>query len=300
MTPQDNKKSTLSRRQALKTIAAMTGAVTVTQLPSKWVSPVLTTGVLPAHAQTSPPINVVISNLQAEPLNANRPQGVTTFPVQFSFDYTDTSGTLTTGSTLTAQFSSVPAGILPTEFITPTDYEVGGDGSNGTLFFMVDFSLEQLKGFPESVTVTVQITNNNGNTSNQLQATYTNLFPEVDTLVISNLQAAPSLLEQPEGVTLVPVDFSVDYEDSAGTLLNGSTLNAFFISTPEGIDPTELTTTTEYTLSGDGFSGTLNFSVEFALFSGIPESMIVNLYLVNTNGVASNIVEEEYSELFPQ
>ncbi|RMD50958.1 MAG: twin-arginine translocation signal domain-containing protein [Candidatus Thermofonsia bacterium] len=44
----------LSRRDALKVIAAVTGAATLTNLPNKWVKPVLDAGVLPAHAQTTP------------------------------------------------------------------------------------------------------------------------------------------------------------------------------------------------------------------------------------------------------
>ena len=292
--------NTVSRRQALKTIAAVTGAATISQLPNKWASPVLTSGVLPAHAQTSPPINnVIISNLQALPIVANNPQGVQTFPVQFSFDYTDSTGALLAGSALSAQFSSTPAGILPSQFNTTSGYELDGNGSAGTLYFTVDFSLEQLKDFPESVTITVQITNTLENVSNQLQATYDDLFPEIDTLFISNLQATVGELE-PLGVTEIPIDFSIDYEDSAGALVAGSSLNALFISNPEGVEPTELVTTTEYSLSGDGFSGTLNFTVNFALLSGVPDSLTVSVYLINMNTLSSNTIEIEFTGLFPE
>jgi len=43
----------LSRRDALKTLAAATGAVALTSLPGKWDTPVVEVGALPAHAQSS-------------------------------------------------------------------------------------------------------------------------------------------------------------------------------------------------------------------------------------------------------
>src|SRR5687768_4936568 len=46
-----NKK--LSRRDAIKLLGAATGATLLANLPSKWSTPELTQGVLPAHAQTS-------------------------------------------------------------------------------------------------------------------------------------------------------------------------------------------------------------------------------------------------------
>lgn len=43
----------LSRREALKLLAAATGAAALTTLPPAWSKPALQVGVLPAHAQTS-------------------------------------------------------------------------------------------------------------------------------------------------------------------------------------------------------------------------------------------------------
>jgi hypothetical protein len=51
--PHNEEKQTLSRRDALKTLAAITGAVTLASLPSKWQTPVVQVGALPAHAQCS-------------------------------------------------------------------------------------------------------------------------------------------------------------------------------------------------------------------------------------------------------
>ena len=49
----NEEKRTLSRRDALKTLAAITGAVTLASLPSNWQTPVVHVGALPAHAQCS-------------------------------------------------------------------------------------------------------------------------------------------------------------------------------------------------------------------------------------------------------
>jgi len=91
----DNKSSkNLSRRDALKILAAAAGAVTLANLPSKWNTPELTAGVLPAHAQTSmalvcdPPFYLYIPP-QYLPVYAYGYLG-TTFPgvgANFEIDY---------------------------------------------------------------------------------------------------------------------------------------------------------------------------------------------------------------------
>jgi len=47
-----SEKNTINRRQALKTLAAVTGAVPLASLPA-WEKPVIEVGALPAHAQNS-------------------------------------------------------------------------------------------------------------------------------------------------------------------------------------------------------------------------------------------------------
>ena len=51
MTKSTEKK--LSRRDAMKILAAATGAAALATIPDKWIKPGLEVGVLPAHAQTS-------------------------------------------------------------------------------------------------------------------------------------------------------------------------------------------------------------------------------------------------------
>ncbi|MBI3151717.1 MAG: twin-arginine translocation signal domain-containing protein [Chloroflexi bacterium] len=53
MTDQTSNK--ITRRDAIKILAAATGAVVLANIPDKWTKPILEGGVLPAHAQTSPP-----------------------------------------------------------------------------------------------------------------------------------------------------------------------------------------------------------------------------------------------------
>jgi hypothetical protein len=56
----------LTRRDALKVLGAAAGASALANLPSKWRTPVLTAGVLPAHAQSSPCYDLIITWTQYE------------------------------------------------------------------------------------------------------------------------------------------------------------------------------------------------------------------------------------------
>lgn len=51
MKPQ--RKKTLSRREALKTLAAVTGVAVLSSIKNEWETPLVQVGVLPAHAQAS-------------------------------------------------------------------------------------------------------------------------------------------------------------------------------------------------------------------------------------------------------
>jgi hypothetical protein len=61
MTKTSSKK--LSRRDAIKILGAAVGASVLANLPSKWSTPEIAKGVLPAHAQTS----AVLATLQCGP-----------------------------------------------------------------------------------------------------------------------------------------------------------------------------------------------------------------------------------------
>jgi hypothetical protein len=51
----------LSRRQALKVIAAAVGVTSLNSLPARWQAPVIEVGALPAHAQSSAAVYQVVS-----------------------------------------------------------------------------------------------------------------------------------------------------------------------------------------------------------------------------------------------
>jgi hypothetical protein len=53
----DATKRPLSRRDALKALAGITGAVALSGLPNKWATPLVEVGALPAFAQCSPTAN---------------------------------------------------------------------------------------------------------------------------------------------------------------------------------------------------------------------------------------------------
>ena len=53
MTEQKQKTKKISRRDAIKLLGAVTGATVLANLPTKWNTPEIASGVLPAHAQTS-------------------------------------------------------------------------------------------------------------------------------------------------------------------------------------------------------------------------------------------------------
>ena len=74
----------ISRRQALKLLTAVSGVVALTNLPSQWSKPLLKTGILPAHAQTSPlpdtptPTNTATSTPTTTPTNTSTPTNTPT------------------------------------------------------------------------------------------------------------------------------------------------------------------------------------------------------------------------------
>lgn len=82
---QNDSKDKISRRDALKIIAAATGAAALSNIPSRWLSPKLAAGTLPAHAATSTLLELVCdadqdidSNLSQDPITVT--SGATTVP----------------------------------------------------------------------------------------------------------------------------------------------------------------------------------------------------------------------------
>jgi hypothetical protein len=65
----DKASKNISRRDAMKILAAAAGATALANLPGKWVTPDLEVGILPAHAQTSVGLYTLAAG-QSDP-NAN-------------------------------------------------------------------------------------------------------------------------------------------------------------------------------------------------------------------------------------
>src|SRR5688572_8151277 len=94
----------LSRRDALKVLAAATGAITLSSLPDQWQKPVIEVGLLPAHAQTSVVASPVsISNLADTFTGINDCGNQSGSTDNITFDYDDLSGNVTSGSTILIQ-----------------------------------------------------------------------------------------------------------------------------------------------------------------------------------------------------
>ncbi|MFT5196990.1 MAG: hypothetical protein ACI9EW_003968 [Cellvibrionaceae bacterium] len=70
---ESDKKVNLSRRGAIKAIIATTGAVTITQLPVVWSTPILNLAVLPVHAQTSTATETATSTQASTPTQTAAP-----------------------------------------------------------------------------------------------------------------------------------------------------------------------------------------------------------------------------------
>lgn len=68
----DSNSKNLSRRDALKILGAAAGASVLANLPSKWKTPQVAAGVLPAHAQTS-----ALYSLACEDLLLDEVEGAT-------------------------------------------------------------------------------------------------------------------------------------------------------------------------------------------------------------------------------
>ncbi len=163
MSTPDKKPDQLSRRQALKTIAVLTGAVTLSTLPGKWSSPVLQAGALPVHAQTSPN-TLVISNFQYSLGQAGQPPAI---PVTITVDYSDSAGALTAGSSMRLVIDTT-GDMAPSypQTIDDANPTITGNGFTGTVSSTVN--LELATG---DFQVTVTVTNVNGLTSNSVGGT---------------------------------------------------------------------------------------------------------------------------------
>jgi len=158
------KDKSLARRDALKALAAATGAVALAGLPKEWETPAIEVGALPAHAQVS--CGLVISNV-----DVSREE----LFYAVSFDYDDALGDVGLDTVVRFEVTSQPAGITQSSEDPISDFVlgiVGGDGSTGT----ITVSLPVYTGSGgTSADVVVSIRTSNGCWSNELS--FTIIFP---------------------------------------------------------------------------------------------------------------------------
>ena len=102
-------KKALSRRDALKALAAVTGVVVLSSVKNKWETPLVQVGVLPAHAQASNFSTLIVRN--------NPNSGPTTVTV------------LPSSSPIGSQeVVEIPDGESATFTLEPGTYNVTGEG----------------------------------------------------------------------------------------------------------------------------------------------------------------------------
>jgi len=107
MKPQTRK--TLSRRDALKTLAAVTGVAVLASVKNEWETPLVQVGVLPAHAQASLTATLIVRNSRG-----SGPTTVTVLPSNSPISNTEVV--------------EIPDGGSATFTLEPGSYDVTGEG----------------------------------------------------------------------------------------------------------------------------------------------------------------------------
>lgn len=169
MSSLDDKPQKLTRRQALKALAAATGVVALVNIPEKWEPPIIESGLLPAHAQGSPTASTLaISSLRRVSTGINDCNTLigpgSSFNV--SFDYQDVTGNVTTSES-TILYSGTITGIPDVIPLSSSFVQVSGDNYSGT----VTFQLCTRFGNANSITDVVSLRNDNGVVSDQSSIT---------------------------------------------------------------------------------------------------------------------------------
>ena len=164
------KKQKLSRREALKTLAALTGASTLAHLPGHWEIPKIEVGSLPAHAQSSPG-PITLSNLSVDAfgtanncISADSSQIGTLYDTSFNYEALD--GGIIAGSGVVIRQTSRFSDNSETREIT-TGYAVQGNEFAGTIFYSTCVHF----GSSSDMRVEISLTTPDGRSSNSLSLT---------------------------------------------------------------------------------------------------------------------------------
>lgn len=165
-TPQNPPSGMLTRREALKALAAATGAVVLANLPVSWKTPVVEVGVVPAHAQggsgPAPVVNTLTGSWEyvnnGAPLPNPKAQPCT---VTIRFNYQDTLGQVSGNSTVFGTYASIQnfSGFVASGFMN-------GNGYAGSIIFPFNSSTCSVNSSAVSVQLLV-----NGRYSNVTNGT---------------------------------------------------------------------------------------------------------------------------------
>ena len=173
----ENEKTGLSRREALKALAALGGAATLLTLPNKWEKPIFNVGALSAFAQCSPTCgtpstisNLIISDRQGS-CNPIIGQDGDLFSITLS--YTDACGLTPDRSWLQTTFTFQPSGLTDTDEVLLGPINIS---DNGTGFLSGDVVVPVCIAFGNdtSVDLTVSVVNGSCQPSNTLMASIAN------------------------------------------------------------------------------------------------------------------------------
>lgn len=173
----ENDKTGISRREALKAIAAIGGAATLLTLPNKWEKPAIHVGTLSAFAQCSPThgvpstiSNLVVSDRQG---GCNPIIGEDGDLFSVTLSYTDACGLTPDLSWLHATFTFQPSGLTDTDEVLLGPINIS-DNSSGFLSGNVVVPACIAFGSDTSVDLAVSVINGSLQTSNTLTATIAN------------------------------------------------------------------------------------------------------------------------------
>ena len=146
----------VGRRQLLKALAAAGGAVTLAGLPGRWVRPVVETGLLPAHAQSSQfalvNLDRVLSRTNGIPTTCSS-NNATGNVYEVSFDYTNPNGGLRPGTSVTHDYV-YNGGTSGSFTLVMNAANISGDAYSGT----VSYNICGAFGLPANTQVTTSVT----------------------------------------------------------------------------------------------------------------------------------------------
>lgn len=173
----DEEEQLLSRREALKALAALGGAATLLTLPNEWEKPVVQVGTLPVFAQATPtcPDPSTISNLSVSDRQGScNPGGAEPGDLFLvTLAYTDPCGLIPDQARLRAAFEFSPSGFTDADEVVLGPINITGS-ENGFTQGDIVVPVCIAFGSDTSTNLTVSVINGSWTPSNELTATIAN------------------------------------------------------------------------------------------------------------------------------